>query len=312
MIRVLPTNNRMHTMNCIMRIIYFFITISLALATSQAEDIPKEFAFPKIDDVAQKLLQMRKVEQQTSSVIASAEEKDVSLLLRRVRKGGSDASQSAIALGKIHTPQAVDALIEVIQKEKGQVLRYIALDALSNSDATLAIPRMVSLLNSFDLHVTEKAVIIGYLSKCPSVEVESAIIKHTTDSELERFALSALGEIGTEMSLAYIRSYLENGTGQYMPIAEYSLQRIETRMAEPAPDSAFNHYEPIHAGAFVQEEELLSHTNSAPVLGCCTDMQSDRIKAGEEQQIAYRDMLRRAREIESIMEAIQVPDLPKR
>ena len=147
-----------------MRTIYFFVAISFALATSQAEDIQKEFAFPKIDDVMQKLSQLQKVEQLAPSAISSVGEKDVNLLLRRICKGGSDASQSVIALGKIGTPEAVDALVEVIQQGKDQALRYVALDALNSSDATSAVPRMVSLLDSLDLHVTEKAVILGYLS----------------------------------------------------------------------------------------------------------------------------------------------------
>lgn len=305
MITVLQANNRSQSMKCIMRTIYFFVAISFALATSQAEDIQKEFAFPKIDDVMQKLSQLQKVEQLAPSAISSVGEKDVNLLLRRICKGGSDASQSVIALGKIGTPEAVDALVEVIQQGKDQALRYVALDALNSSDATSAVPRMVSLLDSLDLHVTEKAVILGYLSKHPSVDVESAIIKSATDPELELFALSALAEIGSEVSLAFIRSYLENGTGEYMPVAKYSLRRIEARMGGVAPDSAFDHYGPILSGTFAHEEDFLSHTNSAFVLEPCADMQSDRIKSREEERIAYRDMLRRAHEIESIMGAIQ-------
>lgn len=210
------------------------LLFSLPSTNSIATDVEADFRFTPFDEILATI--SRDSEQSTGNEQReywdhqTHDAHDLNGLIERAGRSGPEAIDAITRIQSLNTDQAVEALCELAQSTNPSVSRT-AISGLVNMEASLAVPRMISLLDSPRVNSMGKALLLGCLESHPGKNTELAIVKQLKNPDLERFALSALGSVGTERSRHVLKQYAASESGEYMPIIEYALKRIEARLS---------------------------------------------------------------------------------
>lgn len=210
--------------------VLFFSAITSAKGFPFDED--NEYGFTSIADFLSldSSALIREYEQNDLKSQNVIDDHDCDLLFRRAAGQGPDVDGAIMAIMRMNTDQAADALFRLAQSTD----RFVSgrsIWALDKMETSLGVPRMAALLDSPNVNIEKKAIILSKLQSHPGTEVELAVIKQVQNVHLEQYALSTLGVIGTDQSLDLLRQYAKKSVGPTKSIATHSLGQVEARLA---------------------------------------------------------------------------------
>ena len=158
------------------------LLFSLPSTNSIATDVEADFRFTPFDEILATI--SRDSEQSTGNEQReywdhqTHDAHDLNGLIERAGRSGPEAIDAITRIQSLNTDQAVEALCELAQSTNPSVSRT-AISGLVNMEASLAVPRMISLLDSPRVNSMGKALLLGCLESHPGKNTELAIVKQS-------------------------------------------------------------------------------------------------------------------------------------